>query len=97
MPAAFTCNACGGQIFPDGTGVLAWTEGSSAAVVHSVCYPRARFKVGIDRLRRAPLGVIADVLSSPSARPWYDELPASVRTLAQQIFDNERRSAAEGK
>jgi hypothetical protein len=41
--------------------------------------------------------VLADVLSRPDGRPWYEELPVSVRELCKELLRIEVANAAEGK
>lgn len=96
MAVPYKCSVCAADVHPDASGYVCWSEGDGASVTHRACR-RSRFRASVERLRREPLGVLADVLARPDARPWEQELPVSLRTLAKQIFDNERLSAAEGK
>jgi hypothetical protein len=96
MPVPFKCSVCAADVQPDASGYVFWSEGDGASVAHGACR-KSRFRAPIERLRREPTGVLADVLARPNARPWYEELPVPIRALARQVFENERLSAAEGK
>lgn len=97
MAAPFTCFGCSRPIDPDTTGLVAFSATQPAATLHAVCRQSRGARTPIERLRHGPIGILADILSSPNGRPWSDSLPESVRELCKELFRVEVANAAEGK
>ena len=97
MAAPFICNACIRPIEPDAAGVVAWSPGEGAAVVHAACRSGRGSRAPVEELRKRPVGMLANVLSRPDGRPWSGELPESIRGLIVELFRHEAAVAAEGK